>query len=101
MERDILARAAAWFVRQTHAVPLSLWVRQSQPGPLSGGVRAPDRLCVADITSIPTWASFLCLAVTLDTWSRRVIGWSMAKHLGKGLVLQPSPWPSGSGGRGL
>ena len=47
----------------------------------------PDRLWVADITYVPTWASFLYLAVVLDVWSRRVIGWSMASHLRKELVL--------------
>jgi putative transposase len=41
----------------------------------------PDRLCVADITYIPTWAGFLYLAVVLDVWSRRVIGWAMAPRL--------------------
>ncbi|MEE9128658.1 MAG: DDE-type integrase/transposase/recombinase, partial [Phycisphaerales bacterium] len=32
----------------------------------------PDRLWVADITYIPTWAGFLYLAVVLDVFSRRV-----------------------------
>ena len=48
---------------------------------------APDRLWVADITYIPTWAGFLYLAVVLDTFSRRVVGWSMANHLRTQLVL--------------
>ena len=39
---------------------------------------APDRLWVADITYIPTWAGFLYLAVVLDAYSRRIVGWSMA-----------------------
>jgi len=47
----------------------------------------PDRLWVADITYIPTWAGFLYLAVVLDAWSRRVVGWAMAPHLGTELVL--------------
>jgi putative transposase len=47
----------------------------------------PDRLWVADITYIPTWSGFLWLAVVLDVWSRRVVGWSMANHLKTGLVL--------------
>ena len=47
----------------------------------------PDRLWVADITYIPTWAGFLYLAVVLDAWSRRVIGWAMASHLRTDLVL--------------
>jgi putative transposase len=47
----------------------------------------PDRLWVADITYVPTWAGFLYLAVVLDAWSRRVIGWAMATHLRTDLVL--------------
>jgi putative transposase len=47
----------------------------------------PDRLWVADITYVPTGAGFLYLAVVLDAWSRRVIGWAMATHLRTELVL--------------
>jgi putative transposase len=47
----------------------------------------PDRLWVADITYIPTWAGFLYLAVVVDAWSRRVVGWAMATHLRTELVL--------------
>jgi putative transposase len=49
--------------------------------------RAPDRLWVADITYIPTWTGFLYLAVVLDAFSRRVVGWSMATTLATQLVL--------------
>ena len=48
---------------------------------------APDRLWVADITYIPTWAGFLYLAVVLDAFSRRIVGWSMATTLATELVL--------------
>jgi len=47
----------------------------------------PDRLWVADITYIPTWAGFLYLAVVLDAFSRRIVGWSMARSLHTQLVL--------------
>ncbi len=47
----------------------------------------PDRLWVADITYVPTWAGFLFLAVVLDAWSRRVVGWAMETHLRTELVL--------------
>jgi putative transposase len=47
----------------------------------------PDRLWVADITYVPTWAGFLYLAVVLDAWSRRVVGWAMETHLRTELVL--------------
>jgi len=46
----------------------------------------PDQLWVADITYIPTWAEWLYLAVVVDAWSRRVVGWSMAAHLRTELV---------------
>jgi putative transposase len=46
-----------------------------------------DQLWVADITYIPTWAGFLYLAVVVDVWSRRVVGWSMSSHLRTELVL--------------
>jgi len=47
----------------------------------------PDELWVADITYVATWAGFLYLAVVVDAWSRRVIGWAMANHLRTELVL--------------
>ena len=48
---------------------------------------APDRLWVADITYVPTGSGFLYLAVALDAFSRRIVGWAMAGHLRTGLVL--------------
>jgi putative transposase len=49
---------------------------------------APDRLWVADITYVPTWAGFLYLAVVLDVHSRRIVGWAMADHLRREVVLE-------------
>ena len=49
---------------------------------------ALDRLWVADITYVPTWAGFLYLAVVLDAHSRRVVGWAMAEHLRTELVME-------------
>jgi putative transposase len=47
----------------------------------------PNQLWVADITYIPTATGTLYLAVVLDVWSRRVIGWAMATHLRTSLVV--------------
>jgi putative transposase len=47
----------------------------------------PDRVWVADITYLPAWQSFLCLAVVVDAYSRWVVGWAMADHLRTGLVF--------------
>ena len=49
---------------------------------------APNQLWVADITYIPTWAGFLYLAVVLDVFSRRIVGWAMANHLRTELILE-------------
>ncbi len=51
-------------------------------------VSGADRLWVADFTYVPTWRGFLYLAVVLDAWSRRVVGWSMATHSRTELVLE-------------
>jgi putative transposase len=39
-------------------------------------VRAPNRVWTADITAIPTHDGWLYLAVVLDLWSRRIVGWA-------------------------
>jgi putative transposase len=48
---------------------------------------ASDRLWVADITYVRTWEGWLYLAFVLDTYSRRLVGWSMANNLKTELVL--------------
>jgi putative transposase len=46
-----------------------------------------DQLWVADITYVPTYAGNLFLAVVLDVCSRRIVGWAMANHMRKELVV--------------
>ena len=48
---------------------------------------APNVKWTADITYVPTWAGFLYLAIVLDVFSRRIVGWAMADHLRTELVL--------------
>ncbi len=48
----------------------------------------PNKLWVADITYVPTGAGFLFLAVVLDVWSRRIVGWSMESHLRTELITR-------------
>jgi putative transposase len=50
-------------------------------------VETANRLWVADITYVPTWAGFLYLAVVLDAFSRRIVGWAMTTDLRAQLVL--------------
>jgi putative transposase len=66
--------------------------RDAQPAPdlvhRAFTAEGRDRLWVADITYIPTWVGFLFLAVVLDAWSRRIVGWAMETHLRAELVLE-------------
>lgn len=47
----------------------------------------PDRKWVADVTYVPTVQGWLYLAIVLDVFSRRVIGWSMDSHRKTSLVV--------------
>jgi putative transposase len=66
--------------------------RQARPAPdlveRNFMAPAPNRLWVADITYIPTWAGFLYLAVVLDAFSRKIVGWAMETSLRVELVLK-------------
>src|SRR5215203_920993 len=68
-------------VRAAHARPAPDLVQRVFTAP------GPNQLWVADITYIPTGTGTLYLAVVLDIWSRRVIGWAMATHLRTSLVV--------------
>jgi len=55
----------------------------------------PDRLWCMDITEHPTSNGKVYLAVVIDAWSRRVVGWSIADHLRAELVadaIQMATW---------
>ena len=69
-------------VRDRHARPAPDLVERNFAAP------GPNRLWVADITYLPTWAGFLYLAVVLDAFSRRIVGWAMETHLRSELVLK-------------
>lgn len=47
----------------------------------------PNQLWVADMTYIPTWAGFIFLAIVLDVWSRRIVGWAIGEQMTTDLVL--------------
>jgi len=75
-------RYHATTVRDAAAVPApDLVKRDFHPA-------GPDRLWVADITALPTAQGFLYLAMVLDAWSRRVVGWSMDRSASAGLVTR-------------
>jgi len=47
----------------------------------------PSKAWVTDITYIRTWEGWLYLAVVMDLFPRRIVGWAVAPTIGRGLVL--------------
>ena len=43
--------------------------------------KGPDQLWLADNTQVRTWSRWLYLAVVLDAWSRRIVGWAMETRI--------------------
>lgn len=50
-------------------------------------VNQPNRVWVTDITYIRTWEGWLYLAVVMDLFSRKIVGWSMKSRMTRDLVL--------------
>jgi putative transposase len=88
----LMANAGLYGVSRRPWITTTVRDRDARPAPdlveRNFVAAAPNRLWVADITYIPTWAGFLYLAVVLDTFSRRIVGWAMETHLRTELVLQ-------------
>jgi len=84
-EQRLRARARRKFVRTTLSNPgLSF-----PPNRLERNftVEAPNRVWAGDVTYLPTREGFLYLAVLLDLYSRRVVGWAMSEHNDDALTL--------------
>jgi len=47
----------------------------------------PNQLWVADATYVPTWAGMIYLALVLDVWSHKIVGWAIEDHLRTELML--------------
>jgi putative transposase len=83
-EDNLLAvRGRAWVstTQSQHAYPVYLNLAARLE------VHGPDQLWVADLTYIRLRNEFLYLAVVLDRFSRRVVGWELARHLNTELTL--------------
>ncbi len=46
-----------------------------------------NQLWVADMTYLPTWSGFLYLAMVIDVFSRKVVGWAFGEHMTADLVI--------------
>ena len=85
-KRTLIACKTKRFVRTTVADP----TKQPAPNVLNREFTAdkPNRKWVSDITEIPTDEGALYLAVTLDLWSRMIVGWAIRATMEEELVQQ-------------
>jgi transposase InsO family protein len=83
-QHQLIARKKRRFVRTTQADPS----RAPAPNVLNREFSAvePNRKWVSDITQIPTDEGDVYLAVTMDLWSRRIVGWAMQDTMEEDLV---------------
>jgi putative transposase len=83
--KGLVGRARRSFRRTTEVDP-SLAIA---PNVLDRGFTtpAPDQAWATDITYVRTWEGWLYLAVVIDLFSRRVVGWAVADHLRTELCL--------------
>ncbi len=65
-----------------HDYPIAPNLLAQRPAP-----SRPDTVWVSDLTYLPTTAGWLFLAVVLDLYSRRVIGWAFSRQLNTSLAL--------------
>ena len=55
--------------------------------------KAPDQVWLSDITYIWTREGWLYVCAVLDLFTRRIVGWSIAEHMTRQLVLNALRWP--------
>ena len=84
-EQQLRARPRRKFVRTTHSnhglpTPANLLDRNFTAS-------ARDRVWAGDVTFLPTHEGWLYLAVLLDLYSRRVVGWAMSERNDEALTL--------------
>jgi putative transposase len=48
----------------------------------------PDQLWIVDLTYIRTWVGFAYLALVIDVFARRIVGWALATHMRTDLPLE-------------
>jgi putative transposase len=48
----------------------------------------PNVLWVCDLTYLRTWVGFAYLALVIDVYSRRIVGWALTTHLRTELALE-------------
>jgi putative transposase len=75
-----------------HALPIAAnWLGQDfscDPSPAATShAKAPDQVWLSDITYLWTREGWLYVCAVLDLFTRRIVGWAMAEHMNRQLVL--------------
>ena len=86
-EQGLRAQVRPRFVPCTtdsqHDLPVAPNRLAQRPAPAG-----PNQIWLQDITYVPTAQGWLYLALVLDLWSRKIVGWAMADHLRSELVVR-------------
>jgi putative transposase len=88
-----LMRHAGLAARRRRAFVITTQSRHMRPAAPNRLARqftapAPNRVWVTDITYLATVEGWLYLAVVLDLFSRRIVGWATSDRLGEGVALE-------------
>ena len=79
--------ATRWRRHKRHAAPVTgRWLAENLVN-RQFTVAQPNHVCVADISGVWTGSGWLYLAVVLDLYSRRVVGWAMQGRMTEQLVV--------------
>jgi putative transposase len=96
----LMANAGLRGVSRRQWITTTVRDRDSRPAPdlveRNFAAPAPNCLWMADITYIPTWAGCLYLAVVLDAFSRKIVGWAMRPICAPNWCSRRSIWRWGN-----
>jgi putative transposase len=74
-------------VRKQTTLPAETAVRPTDLVDRNFSATAPNHLWVADLTYVSTWAGFCYVALVIDVFSRRIVGWRVSTSLSAELAL--------------
>lgn len=90
--RRLMKERGLHAIQPKNFVPKTSDGRADKPSPnLLAGQALPDgpnRVWAGDLTFIPTSRGWLYLAVVIDLYSRKIVGWSLAGHMRADLVCE-------------
>ena len=85
--RELGIRGVVRGAKRRTTVPAELGDRPADLVRRDFSAPAPNRLWVADLTYVATWAGFAYTAFIIDAYSRAIVGWRVASHLRAELAL--------------